>query len=66
MDLSILKPTKSEVHGVIGFAIFIWVMIYIQQYFGGSFDMTTALIMLFGVFIYHVICNISIDIDVSN
>jgi len=66
MDLSILKPTKSEVHGVIGFAIFIWVMIYIQQYFGGSFDMITALVVLISVAVFEIIYNISIDIDASN
>ena len=66
MDLSILKPTKSEIYGLIGFAIFIWVMVYVQQYFGGKFDVTTSLIVLFGVFIYRVICNVSVDIEVSN
>jgi hypothetical protein len=66
MGLSILIPTKSEIYGLIGFAVFTCIMVYIQQYFGGKFDMTTSIIVLVGVFIYHVICNVSIDIEVSN
>jgi hypothetical protein len=66
MDLSILKPTKSEIHGLIGFVICAAILMYIQRYFGGSFDMITALVVLISVAVFEIIYNISIDIDASN
>jgi hypothetical protein len=66
MNLSILKPAKSEVYGLIGFIVCAAILMYIQRYFGGSFDMVTALVVLISAVVFEVIYNTSIDIEVSN
>jgi hypothetical protein len=66
MNLSILKPAKSEVYGLIGFIVCASTLMYIQRYFGGSFDMVTALVVLVSGIVFEFIYNISVDIEVSN
>jgi multisubunit Na+/H+ antiporter MnhG subunit len=66
MDLSILKPTKSEIYGYISFFIALLIMFSVQKHFGGFPDFVTAIIVIVAIAIQDIISNISVDIEVSN